>query len=88
MTRRVQAYKVAWFAGNDALGWGDESVGVESAEGLVAAPGKVERIAISYAQASKQVGLSCPSNAPWLLGQSLRLPHSPAACSSSSDVLG
>ena len=68
VVRRVQAYKVACFAGNDALGWGDESAGVESAESLVAAPRKVERIAISYAQASKQVRLSFPRNAPWLLG--------------------
>ena len=66
MIRRMQAYKVAWFAGNDALGWGDESAGAESAEGLVAAPRKVERIAISYAQASKQVGPSLLTAAPWL----------------------
>ena len=42
-------------AGNDDLGWGADSACAEAVDGLVAAPRKVERIAISYAQASKQV---------------------------------
>ena len=46
---------VLCFAGNDDLGWGADSAGAQAADGLVAAPRKVERIAISYAQASKQV---------------------------------
>ena len=39
--------------------WGGAltSAGTEAVEGLVAAPRKVERITISYAQASKQVGM-------------------------------
>ncbi len=46
---------VLWLAGNDDLGWGADSAGAQAADGLVAAPRKVERITISYAQASKQV---------------------------------
>lgn len=47
----------AWCAGGDDLGWGADSAGAEAVEGLLAAPRKVERITISYAQASKQVGM-------------------------------
>ncbi len=53
----------AWCTGGDGLGWGADSAGAAAAETLVAAPQKVERVAISYAQASKQVGV-CGSRPP------------------------